>query len=744
MAACALALPVAASGQTDTPAPTPTLSLLCTKATEGAGIRCTTGASRSGTATVTYGAASDSASPDDFGTRPTSFPMTAGGISSFTIPTRDDAEYENDETLSVKVTFGTAVGRTTATVVDNEVHPGIAPGKLELVSRSATGGPANGASGHPKLGVYGRMLAFDSLASNMLPPAADLNTASAGTESDTNGVSDVYLDDRGTPAGPMRVSVTDKQVTEGDPVAREREANGPSFVTFTTEQFVNFVSDASNLVSKGDNDTNELRDAFRHVASSDFTSLYYSHETERYGHVAYKPDYTQTPTGGQNNGPAIGLWMHNPDTPILLTQATNIYGPVPAPAPFLAAANARRGVPFGVLGAGVDLAAGVGFASEQTGNRQIAWGDQEKFRLAYMPYSGPTTRGVVFQYTDKSVGNYAEARLRHPAIAMSRLLVFTTAAGNFATTPEDGNGVDDVYGIPLEQMSQKPVQPLSLSSDETLGNGPSDNAETGGLQGRYVVFESDATNLVPRDVNGKRDIFLRDREAGTTELISATTAGRQLNGDSFNPQVSDDGNTIAFETAATNADVAPVNGVNDVVVRVRTGTLSPAAAIGGPASSVRGTFRVSPKRGLPKLAAPTSTSFSLLADPRKVPVDTLIDAHGRAQVQVRSGKASAIAGGGQFQLAKTKKLPLLRLVGGREKTICGAKPRAVLRKLAVTARGRIAVAAGAMTARPAKGTTFTVAEACDGVRVKVARGILRVRHNDRVRVLRPGRPRLLR
>jgi hypothetical protein len=738
--ACVLALPVAASGQTDTPPPTSSLATLCTKATEGTGIQCTVLSSRSGTATITYGGPSDTASEADFGARPSNFAVTGGRSSGFTIPTRDDTDYENDETLSVKITFGTAVGRATVTVVDNEVHPGIAPGRLELISRSATGGPADGASGRPELSDTGRIVAFDSLATNMLPAAADLTTANAATESDTNNVSDVYSDDRQTPGGPIRVSVSDKQATGSDPVEREREGNGPSFVSSTTEQHVGFLSDAGNLISKETNgiyDRNGLRDAFRHETGPHVPSNIWRLGTNRYGYIEYGNNGAFT--RGENNGPAVAFFMYTPSYPVLVSRATNLYlAPGLPPGAYFSTARCEAYCPMTLFGRDVDVDAGVGFDAITGGDRMMAWSDATKFRIAHQR-TGTDSVGVLpaLQYTDPAAPDYAAAKLRNPAVATSRLVAFTTAAGNFSTTPEDGNGVDDVYGIPLETLSMKPIEPLSLSSNEDLGNRASDNADVGGLQGRFVVFESDATNLVPRDINGKRDIFLRDREAGTTELISATTAGRQLTGDSFNPQISDDGNTIAFETAATNVDVAPGNSVNDVVVRVRTGTLAPAAAIGGPASSVKGAFRVIPKRGLPKLAAPRSTSFSLIPDPRRVPVDTLIDARGRARVQVRSGKASALAGGGQFQLAKTKRLSLLRLVGGREKTICGARPKAALRRLAVTARGRIGIVAGTATARPVRGpASFVVTERCNGVEVAVSNGRVRARGSGRIRVIR--------
>jgi len=70
--------------------------------------------------------------------------------------------------------------------------------------------------------------------------------------------------------------------------------------------------------------------------------------------------------------------------------------------------------------------------------------------------------------------------------------------------------------------------------------------------GRYVVFESAATNLVPNDNNGQDDIFLRDRLLGTTVRVNVGSGGVEANQTSANPTISRDGRYIAYESAATN------------------------------------------------------------------------------------------------------------------------------------------------------------------------------------------------
>ena len=94
------------------------------------------------------------------------------------------------------------------------------------------------------------------------------------------------------------------------------------------------------------------------------------------------------------------------------------------------------------------------------------------------------------------------------------------------------------------------------------GNRPS-YAPDISANGRYVVFASDATNLVAGDTNGKRDIFLRDTVARTTRLVTKATAGK-ANGNSFQPKVSDSGRYVAFLSDATNLVPGDTNNATDV------------------------------------------------------------------------------------------------------------------------------------------------------------------------------------
>jgi Tol biopolymer transport system component len=84
--------------------------------------------------------------------------------------------------------------------------------------------------------------------------------------------------------------------------------------------------------------------------------------------------------------------------------------------------------------------------------------------------------------------------------------------------------------------------------------------------GRFVVFSSWASNLVPHDLNDAPDIFVRDLVTGATTLISVDSAGAQGNDSSFSPSISADGNVVAFRSDATNLIAGDTEGKIDVFV----------------------------------------------------------------------------------------------------------------------------------------------------------------------------------
>ena len=109
----------------------------------------------------------------------------------------------------------------------------------------------------------------------------------------------------------------------------------------------------------------------------------------------------------------------------------------------------------------------------------------------------------------------------------------------------------------------------SVDSAGSEGNNPS-NEPAISANGRFVAFESDATNLVAGDTNGAIDIFVHDRATGQTTRVSVDSGGYQGNGSSRNPAISDRGRFVAFESFATNLVAGDTNGIRDIFVHDRT------------------------------------------------------------------------------------------------------------------------------------------------------------------------------
>jgi hypothetical protein len=87
--------------------------------------------------------------------------------------------------------------------------------------------------------------------------------------------------------------------------------------------------------------------------------------------------------------------------------------------------------------------------------------------------------------------------------------------------------------------------------------------------GRYVSFVEDAANLVPGDTNGVRDVFLRDRQSGLTERVSLSSGEAQQNGHATSAAISANGNFVAFLSDATNLVSGDTNALRNVFVRNR-------------------------------------------------------------------------------------------------------------------------------------------------------------------------------
>lgn len=143
------------------------------------------------------------------------------------------------------------------------------------------------------------------------------------------------------------------------------------------------------------------------------------------------------------------------------------------------------------------------------------------------------------------------------------VVVFASLASNL--TAGDTNGVSDVF---CRDLAANRTICVSQGIDGATADGPSFRPRIS-LDGRYVVFQSAATNLVADDTNCVADIFLFDRRTSTMERVSIAADGQQADLASSEASVSADGRRIAFVSHATNLVPGDANGKPDVFVRDR-------------------------------------------------------------------------------------------------------------------------------------------------------------------------------
>jgi len=139
-------------------------------------------------------------------------------------------------------------------------------------------------------------------------------------------------------------------------------------------------------------------------------------------------------------------------------------------------------------------------------------------------------------------------------------------SGAFNLVAGDTNGIWDVF---VHDRRSSVTERVSLSSTGAQGNFRSDFPALS-ADGRFVAFQSVASNLVPGDANGGTDVFVRDRQSGTTERVNLSTAGAQADSSSGAPRISADGRFVAFTSYATNLVAGDTNGWWDTFVRDRS------------------------------------------------------------------------------------------------------------------------------------------------------------------------------
>ncbi|MFI0846970.1 beta strand repeat-containing protein [Mesorhizobium sp. IMUNJ 23232] len=187
---------------------------------------------------------------------------------------------------------------------------------------------------------------------------------------------------------------------------------------------------------------------------------------------------------------------------------------------------------------------------------------------------------------DSSGASANAAAVGGPMSGDGRYVVFESGATNLVAG--DANGFFDVF---LRDTVTGTTTLLSTATDGTQGNNASSVAAITD-DGRYVFFSSSATNLVGGDTNAASDLFMRDALTGVTTRVSTDSGGGQANGLSLNVDVTGDGAFISFASAATNLVAGDSNGFDDAFIKNMSTGLVTRISVADDESQANGTSSV--------------------------------------------------------------------------------------------------------------------------------------------------------
>lgn len=142
-----------------------------------------------------------------------------------------------------------------------------------------------------------------------------------------------------------------------------------------------------------------------------------------------------------------------------------------------------------------------------------------------------------------------------------RFVTFTGNATNLVAG--DSNNHADAF---VHDLTTSVTSCVSVSSVGIFGNDSSVDPRIS-ADGRLVVYTSTATNLVPVDTNGYDDVFVHDRSTGTTARVNLGSGGAETNDESFWATIAAGGNYVSYVSYATNIVGGDTNGLADVFLR---------------------------------------------------------------------------------------------------------------------------------------------------------------------------------
>jgi Tol biopolymer transport system component len=451
-------------------------------------------------------------------------------------------------------------------------------GITQLVSRAHGPSPAtpNGVSRPLSISADGEWVLFESFGSNV----------DAGIV-DNNNATDLFLFQRSTGG----IALISRSVTSA-----ATTANGWSgrAVSSADGEWVLFASDASNLVA-GLADGNLSMDVFVFrrstgvitLASRSAASATRTANASSAAPTAISADgrwalFSSSATDlvagvDDRNGRVVDVFLSERDGPVRLVSGAADWSPIAANGASYARAISANGASALFNSNAMNL-----LTDGAVANRG---GDL----FVHRPDTGQTTAVSRSAVTPGAAGNGGggAAMIDEGAIsADGEWVPFWSEATDLVLGVADGVSTADVF---LFQVSTGAITLVSRSAAGTAtGNGES-YASAISADGEWVLFESDATNLVAglADTNETTDVFLYQRRTGAVTLVSraAGTPGTTANGYSSPAGISPDGEWILFTSLASNLvpGVTDDNATGDVFLFQRsTGTVSLVSRIGGP------------------------------------------------------------------------------------------------------------------------------------------------------------------
>jgi Tol biopolymer transport system component len=409
------------------------------------------------------------------------------------------------------------------------VVPGLAYDTTERVSVSSAGAEGDSASHYPSISADGRYVAFWSSATNLV-------------EGDTNDCIDVFVRDRESGAT-ERVSVSS---------AGAQGNSGSNYPSISADgRYVAFQSQATNLVEDDDNATWDVFVRDRLTGGTERVSL----------------SSTEVEGNGESGAPSISadgryVAFHSLAGNLVAGDDNGYYdifarhrlsGTTERVSVSTAGAQANRGSFNPSISAD-----GRYVAFESRAGNLVAGDDNDCYDVfVHDQQTGATERVSVTSAGEQGDSDSYDASIT----ADGRFVVLQSDATNLVVG--DTNADCDVF---VHDQQTGVTERVSLSSAEAEGNANSEQPCISG-DGGYVPFYSDATNLVAGDSNGTRDIFVRDRLAGTTERVSLSSTGAEANDSSEYASISADGMHVAFQSNAANLVPGDNNSSPDIFVR---------------------------------------------------------------------------------------------------------------------------------------------------------------------------------